>query len=58
MKSIKDFTGVSQSGIQDAVLNALRIAGNPLHFEIVEILDSLDNRANRQYKVTIKNGTE
>lgn len=58
MKSIKDFTGVSQSGIHDAVLNALKIAGNPLHFDVVEILDSLDNSANRQYKVTIKNKAE
>lgn len=54
MKSIEDFIGFSEAGIDDAVQNALENAGNPAAFEVVETLGSQHNTANRQYKVVLK----
>lgn len=54
MKSIEDFVGVSESGIDDAVQNALKEAGNPRNFEVIETLGSQNNKAKRQYQVTLK----
>lgn len=54
MKSIEVFIGFSESGIDDAISNALHNAGNPIHFELIEILGSRDNRAFRQYQATIR----
>ena len=58
MKSIEDFVGFSESGIDDAVQNALENAGNPMHFEVVETLGSQNNKTRRQYQVTLKTITE
>ncbi|KTD34636.1 hypothetical protein Lmor_1169 [Legionella moravica] len=58
MKSIEDFVGFSEAGIDDAVQNALENAGNPLHFEVVETLGSQKNKTRRQYQVTLKKITE
>ncbi|AGH55199.1 TPA: dodecin domain-containing protein [Legionella pneumophila] len=54
MKSIEDFTGFSESGIDDAIQNALKKAGNPTHFEVVETLGSQDSQSDRRYQVTLK----
>ncbi|HAT7073354.1 TPA: hypothetical protein JAN90_11415 [Legionella pneumophila] len=54
MKSIEDFTGFSESGIDDAIQNALKKAGNPTHFEVVETLGSQDSLSDRRYQVTLK----
>ncbi len=54
MKSIEDFTGFSESGIDDAIQNALKKAGNPTHFEVVETLGSQDRQSDRRYQVTLK----
>ena len=54
MKSIEVFTGFSESGINDALQNALDNAGNPLHFEVIETQCSRDNNTYRQYQVTLK----
>lgn len=58
MKSIEDFVGFSESGIDDAVQNALENAGNPMHYEVVETLGSQNNKTRRQYQVTLKTITE
>jgi flavin-binding protein dodecin len=54
MKSIDVFTGFSESGIDDALQNALNNAGNPIDFEVIETVGSRDNMANRQYQVILK----
>ncbi|WP_298624883.1 dodecin domain-containing protein [uncultured Legionella sp.] len=54
MKSIEDFVGLSEYGIDDAVQNALENAGNPANYEVVETLGSQDNNTKRQYQVTLK----
>lgn len=54
MKSIEDFVGLSEYGIDDAVQNALEKAGNPLNYEVVETLGFLNNNTKRQYQVTLK----
>ncbi len=54
MKSIEDFVGLSEYGINDAVQNALENAGNPVDYEVVETLGSLSNNTKRQYQVTLK----
>ncbi|HAT9718996.1 TPA: hypothetical protein JBD64_14470 [Legionella pneumophila subsp. pneumophila] len=54
MKSIEDFTGFSESGIDDAIQNALKKAGNPTHFEVVETLGSQDRQSDRRYQATLK----
>lgn len=54
MKSIEVFTGFSESGIDDAIQNALENAGNPAHFEVIETLGSRDNNVYRRYKATLK----
>jgi flavin-binding protein dodecin len=54
MKSIEVFTGFSESGIDDALQNALDNAGNPIHFEVIETIGSRDNNTYRQYQVTLK----
>ncbi|HAT6978672.1 TPA: dodecin domain-containing protein [Legionella pneumophila] len=54
MKSIEDFTGFSESGIDDAIQNALKKAGNPTHFEVVETLGSQGSQSDRQYQATLK----
>lgn len=58
MKSIEVFTGFSESGIDDAIQNALDNAGNPIHFEVIETLGSRDNKAYRQYQATLKAVTQ
>ncbi len=54
MKSIEDYIGFSESGIPDAIQNALEKAGNPMQFEVVETLGSQENKTTRQYKVRLK----
>lgn len=54
MKSIEIFTGNSESGIDEAIQNALDNAGNPLHFEIIETQGSRDNQAYRHYLAILK----
>ena len=54
MKSIEVFTGFSESGINEAILNALNSAGNPMHFEVIETVGSRDNKTYRQYKAILK----
>ncbi|TIE00219.1 hypothetical protein DIZ66_16455, partial [Legionella pneumophila] len=46
--------GFSESGIDDAIQNALKKAGNPTHFEVVETLGSQDSQSDRRYQVTLK----
>ncbi|MCL9684454.1 dodecin family protein [Legionella maioricensis] len=58
MKSIEVFTGFSESGIDDAIQNALDNAGNPIHFEVIETRGSRDNDAYRQYQATLKTVTK
>ncbi|WP_152571537.1 dodecin domain-containing protein [Legionella norrlandica] len=58
MKSIEDFTGFSESGIDDAIQNALKKAGDPVHFEVIETLSSQGNQSDRQYQVTLKTFNE
>lgn len=54
MKSIEVFKGFSESGIDDAILNALKNAGNPIHFEIIETIGTRDNKAFRKYQAILK----
>jgi flavin-binding protein dodecin len=58
MKSIKDFTGFSQLGINEALQNALQQAGNPRDFEVIETQGSQDNQTNRLYQVRLKTLSE
>lgn len=58
MKSIDDFVGVSESGIDDALQNALKKAGNPTFFEVIEILGTQGHTSDRQYQVKLKTLTE
>lgn len=58
MKSIEDFTGFSESGIDDAIQKALKKAGDPAHFEVVETLGSQGSQSDRQYQVTLKTLSE
>ncbi|BCA93883.1 hypothetical protein TUM19329_02440 [Legionella antarctica] len=58
MKSIEVFTGFSESGIDDAIQNALDKAGNPIQFEVIETQWSRDNESNRQYHATLKTVTK
>lgn len=58
MKSIEVFTGFSESGIDEAIQNALINAGNPPHFEVIETIGSRDNNAYRKYQVTLKTLTK
>lgn len=58
MKSIEDFTGFSDFAISDAIENALNKAGNPAHFEVIEILGSQGIKTDRQYQVTLKTITK
>ncbi|HRD69347.1 MAG TPA: dodecin domain-containing protein [Legionella sp.] len=57
MKSIKDFTGFSESGINEAMQNALLKADNPARFQVIEMRGSNDSKTNRQYQVTLKTET-
>lgn len=54
MKGIKDFEGFSESGIYEAIQNALKKAGDPANFEVIETLGSQRTRTKRQYQVKIK----
>lgn len=48
------FIGCSESGIEEAILNALHHAGNPAHFEVIETLGCRDNGALCHYKAILK----
>ncbi|WP_133128578.1 dodecin domain-containing protein [Legionella nagasakiensis] len=52
-KKIGDFTGYSDSGIYEAVQNALEKAGEHAHFEVVETCCSQGGENDRQYQVTL-----
>lgn len=58
MKSIEDFVGLSEYGINDAVQNALENAGNPVNYEVIETLGSHNSTTKRQYQVTLKTITK
>lgn len=55
MKTIKtgEYTGYSNSGIDDAIQNALQKAGEHTHFEIIETRGSQIGENKRHYQVTI-----
>lgn len=48
-----EYTGYSDSGIDEAIQNALRKAGEHTHFEIIETRGSQIGENKRHYQVTI-----
>jgi len=58
MNNSGDFIGLSNSGITEALQNALDQAGNPDHFEVIETRGSKDNQTLTQYQVTLKTYAE
>ncbi|AHE65750.1 dodecin domain-containing protein [Legionella oakridgensis] len=52
-KKIGDFTGYSNSGIYDAIQNALEKAGEHVYFEVIETCCSQGGEHDRQYQVTL-----
>lgn len=54
MNGVTDFVGFSELGIHEAVQNALKKAGEPSHFEVVETLSSQNTKTKRLYEVRIK----
>lgn len=48
-----DYTGFSDSCIEEALDNALQQAGEPNHFQIIETLGSFIIENKSQYQVTI-----
>ncbi|WP_133130680.1 dodecin domain-containing protein [Legionella yabuuchiae] len=51
-KKIGDFTGISTSGISEAIKNALEKAGEHSRFEVIETT-AQGSGTNRQYQVTL-----
>lgn len=58
MDSSKMYTGFSDTGIEEAISNALSHAGDPTHFEIVETLGCHDNNATCHYQAILKTHLE
>lgn len=54
MKNTNDYTGYSETGIEEAIANALKKAGEPARFEVVETLGAQDQAEQRHYQVTLK----
>lgn len=52
-KKIGDFTGVSTSGIHEAIKNALEQAGEHDRFEVIETMSTNGIGNKRQYQVTL-----
>ncbi|WP_028389431.1 dodecin domain-containing protein [Legionella fairfieldensis] len=48
-----DYTGYSDSGIDEAVQNALQKAGKHTHFEIIETRSSQIEKNTRHYQATV-----
>lgn len=49
----KDYTGYSNSGLDDAIGNALQEAGDYQHVEVIETRSSYRPEGSRQYQVTL-----
>lgn len=49
----KDFTGYSETGIEEAIQDALNKAGNYVRVEVVETRGSQSKGDSRQYQVTL-----
>ncbi|QBR85245.1 dodecin domain-containing protein [Legionella israelensis] len=58
MKNTGDYTGYSETGIEEAIQNALEKAGEPARFEVIETLGAQDQMDRRHYQVTLKTFTE
>ncbi|KTD20161.1 dodecin domain-containing protein [Legionella londiniensis] len=58
IKKIGYFTGYSNSGIQEALENALEKAGDHLHFEVVETSCFQAGENDREYQVTLSTYAE
>lgn len=57
-KKIGDFTGFSDTGIQEAIENALSQAGAHERFEVIETSSSQRDETNRQYQVMLSTYSE
>lgn len=49
----KDFTGYSESGLEDALAQALQKAGEYQRVEVIETRSSHTTEENKSYQVTI-----
>jgi len=52
-KKIGDFIGYSKLGIQEAIQDALKQAGEHMRFEVVETRCSRADEQHREYQVTL-----